>query len=184
MNETKSIAALETAQEHDDANPANSAVTRDNRVSMSVPRAKLACPKIPGFRTYWFNNEPGRIESAKAAGYVFVSPEEVSMPGGSLGNDDAESRNTDLGSMVSMVGGGLTRSNEPVRLYLMKIPEEYFQDDMNARDEQTQTFIDSLFGARSFGNGNIGDAALGPNGTYLDRSRSKIPAFFKRKKPS
>lgn len=171
-----------TAQEHDDANPANSEVTRENRISMSVPMAKLAVPKIPGFSLYWFNNEAGRIEQARRAGYVFVEEDEVRMPGGQLGSNDAESRNTDLGSRVSMIGGGLTRNNEPVRLYLMKIREEFFKDDMGQRDAQTQKFIDSLFGVQSFDNGRIGDAALGPNGTYLDKSRSKMPEFFKRKK--
>lgn len=105
---------------------------RRSRIPMSVPKLKLEVPPIPGYRTYWFKDEPGRIAQAMAAGYTFVDEDEVdlnitsTLAESSLGNG-----NTDLGSRISLVGDRSTGE----RLYLMKIPEEYYLQDQAALEE-------------------------------------------------
>jgi len=172
----------ESAADHEALNPANSGpITEANRVSMNLPTAKLAVPPIPGFHLHWFRNEAGRLERAQKAGYEFVEEEEVTLVGGVLGSDTAESRNTDMGSRVSMVAGGTNRNGEPTRLYLMKIREDWWKKDQTARDDSSQRFVDTLFGRETFQRSTMGDAHVGAKNTYLDRSRSKMPEFFKRK---
>lgn len=117
-------------------NPANSPeqkmeVAREarTRIPMSVPRAKLATPDLPGFHCHWINDYPGRILQAQAAGYEFVSQEEalVTMPdlaGSPLG------AGTDLGSRVSVVVGRQEDST-PLRAYLMKLRSEWYKEDQD-----------------------------------------------------
>jgi hypothetical protein len=184
MTATAQLGA-DAPSDHADLNPANAGPVRDaKRVPMSVPQAKLAVPPIPGYYLHWFRNEAGRIEHALRAGYEFVSDEEVLMQGGILGSDTAESRNTDMGSRVSMVAGGTNKNGEPTRLYLMKLRKELREEDETARDDKAQQLINSLFGTDAYRRSTMGDAHVGANNTYLDRSRSKMPEFFKRKTKS
>lgn len=120
---------------------------RRQRIPMSVPKLKLEVPPIPGYRTYWFKDEPGRIAQALRAGYSFVDEDEVDLnitstiAESSLGNG-----NTDLGSRISLVGDRTTGE----RLYLMKIPEEYFLQDQ-ADLEQVNRRVDRTIKAGRVG---------------------------------
>ncbi len=90
----------------------------------------LAWPPIPGFRLYWFTDKPGRIARAKEAGYEHV-----------LGAD---------GSPVHrVVGRGENGGGE--QGYLMKIPVEWYIEDMQAgqaeRDRRLAEIREGRMGA-------------------------------------
>lgn len=80
---------------------------------------RLYHPTIPGFRTYWFNDEPGRIRQAEDAGYEHV--EEDGKP------------------IMQVVG--VNRAGGPLIGYLMKIPMEWFLED-NAAAQARVDLVD------------------------------------------
>lgn len=75
---------------------------------------QLAHPPIPGYRLYWFNDTPGRIERAERAGYAHV--------------DDRH------GHVARNVGRG--ERDGGLRAYLMKIPMEWYEEDMAKAEDQ------------------------------------------------
>lgn len=85
------------------------------RQPFGTQEQQLAFPPIPGFRLYWFNETPGRIARAKRAGYDHVLDEETGEP---------IRRVVDRGEQ----GRGLNA-------YLMKIPREWYDADMQAAQE-------------------------------------------------
>ena len=170
-------------------NPANETgvdrATR-TRIPMSVPQLKLEVPPIPGFHLHWMRGSPERIAQAQRAGYEFVLDEEVQLNNNVLGSPVEESGNTDLGSRVSMIAGGgaSTADGQPMRLFLMKIPEEWYLEDQKLMEDKSanlaQTLSQGMIGANDRGTGETaGDISQ----RYVDRSRTKMPDFFKRKAP-
>ena len=115
------------------ANPANTAGTKlsgKGRIPMSVPQQKLSAPDIPGYHTHWMLGTPARIAQAQKAGYTFVENDETDVNNFDLGGNAEDSGNTDLGSRVSLVAGGDTgQDGEAVRLYLIKLPLEFWEAD-------------------------------------------------------
>jgi len=115
-------------------------VTQRTRIPMSMPQLKLEVPEIPGYHLHWFLNTPGRISRALAAGYTFVEDDEVDIVNTGLANDRSASGNTDLGTRVSISAGSAPGDDgQEQRLYLMKIPEEWWEEDqaeLNGRNEQ------------------------------------------------
>lgn len=111
------------------------------RVPMSVPVQRLHVPDIPGFHLHWFRGTSDRISRAQQAGYEFVAPEEISLNNLDIGGESAMSGNTDMGSRVSVVSGDETdRGGQPVRLILMKLRMELWNEDVERlidRSEQT-----------------------------------------------
>ncbi len=102
--------------------------TDRKRIPMSIPRQKLQVPAIPGFHLHWFRDEPGRIPAAIQGGYDFVNAEEVDLNNFSLATHAETSGNSDLGSRVS-IASGASGSGSPLRLYLMKIKQEWYDED-------------------------------------------------------
>lgn len=94
--------------------------------------------QIPGYHLHIFNDTPGRIQQAIDAGYEFVREEEV---GGSTSN--VVSRNTDIGEKYRfLVGTG--EGGEPMYAYLMKIRQEYYEEDqkeLQRRNDKTDAAI-------------------------------------------
>ena len=72
---------------------------------------KLAYAKRPGYQRHWFNDSPGRLEEARAAGWAAVA-------------------GTDRRPVTRHVGQG--RDNLGQNAHLMELPEVIFQMD---RDE-------------------------------------------------
>ena len=91
---------------------------RGDRVPFGSSEQQLAHPPIPGFRLYWFNATPGRIERALKAGYVHVT----NQRGENL------SRN---------VGRGEGNQNG-LTAFLMKIPQEWYEEDMKASQDELE----------------------------------------------
>jgi len=85
------------------------------RIPFGVPRSKLSVPfGIPGYHLHFVNDEAGRVYAAEQGGYEFVEPKEVGL-------DGTESRYKVL--------VGKTESGEGLFAYLMKIREEWYEED-------------------------------------------------------
>lgn len=146
------------------------------RIPMSVPVQLLETPDIPGFHLHWMMNNVGRIQQAQNAGYEFVTQDEIKLQNTSLGGDSAASGNTDLGSRVSVVSGTDTgEDGQAVRLVLMKLREEFWIEAQQLVEDRNMTVRDALVGGMT--EGTPGDTEH----RYVDKSRSTIPDFFKRK---
>lgn len=124
-------------------NPANAAPKKSverARIPMSVPMQKLQVPEIQGYHLHWMLDQGGRIQQAIRAGYEFVEQEEVELNNFGLADDASKSGNTDLGSRVSIsAGADLGQDGTEQRLYLMKIRQEWWEEDqrqLEARNEQ------------------------------------------------
>jgi len=134
------------------------------RVPMSVPMLRLSVPEIPGYHLHWFRGTQERINRAQGAGYSFVHPEEVDINNLDIGGESAVSGNTDMGSRVSVVSGDeVGRDGQPIRLILMKLPIELWDQDVEAlinRSEQVAGALRSgTLAAGQAGRENQGDIA-------------------------
>ena len=150
------------------------------RIPMSVPVQKLEAPEIPGYHLHWFNGTPERIQRALDGGYEFVDEREAKINNVSLGGDSIASGNTDMGSRVSVVSGTeLGRDGQPIRLILMKIKQEWYEEDQRLVEARNDQIAAALRG------GMIGaekDAAGDSQMRYVDKSRTKIPDLFTPKR--
>ncbi len=146
------------------------------RIPMSVPVQKLEAPDIPGYHLHWFQGTPERLQRALDGGYEFVDQKEMKINNVSLGSDSTASGNTDMGSRVSVVSGSeLGTDGQPARLVLMKIIEEWWEEDQKTVAARNQQVADALT------NGMVGaenDAAGDTQHRYVDKARSKIPDLF------
>ena len=105
---------------------------------------------IPGFHLHIFNDTPGRIQAATENGYEFVHPNEV---GGVMEN--VTSRNTDIGDKVRfLVGAG--EKGEPMYAYLMKIKEEWWEEDQRQLQERNDKTDAAIRGGKIDGVYNTG----------------------------
>jgi hypothetical protein len=134
------------------ANPANNrgVVTRENRVPMSLPLQKLDMPKISGFHTHWMRADESRIRQAMRAGYTFVEQADLDEIGAAvrsfdLAGDANANGNSDLGSRITVLSGNEMDANgRAVRLVLMKIPQEWRDEDMKKQEEQADRVAQAL----------------------------------------
>lgn len=99
--------------------------TRQRRGVFNGTNLKLEVNgEIPGHKLRWWNDYPGRIAKAQETGWEFVTRQEVELPVSTKALDP----NTDLGEKVRLVVGQGEKS-EPLYAYLMKIKEEWFEED-------------------------------------------------------
>ena len=137
-----------TATPESALNPANLPEKKKSdavRVPMSLPNQKLSVVEIPGMHCHWMAGNSGRIQQALRGGYSFVTPEEVNLTEVGIGNDAAGDGNTDLGSRVSVVGGA-----DGMRLYLMKIPQELWEQDQMAYGQRQEQIASQIRGDKGF----------------------------------
>ena len=158
------------------ATPAAAPAAERKRIPMSVPVQKLEAPDIPGYHLHWFNGTPDRIQRALDGGYEFVDEKEVKPKTVSLGSNSTASGNTDMGSRVSVVSGTeIGRDGQPLRLILMKIRQEWYEEDQKlviAKNEQVAASLrGGLVGSEQ---DYAGDTPL----RYVDKNRTKIPDMF------
>lgn len=119
-------------------------VTQATRVPMSLPNTKLSVPDMPGFYLYWHLGK--NVRAALKAGYTHVEGDELDVEQMGVANSAAESGSTDLGTRISIASGGtISEENlEPERLYLMKLPEEWHQDDVARHAKGSEQVAASL----------------------------------------
>ncbi len=88
------------------------------RIPFGVPQTRLGVDvQIPGYKLYWTNDEGGAIERAQAGGYQFVTPAEI-------GGSSKESQEKRL--------VGIHKDGSPMYAYLMKIEQEFWDEDQAA----------------------------------------------------
>jgi hypothetical protein len=150
------------------------------RIPMSVPVQRLEVPDLPGYHLHWFLSTPERLQRAMDGGYEFVNEGEMQINNVSLGGDSAVSGSTDMGSRVSIVSGQeVGKDGQPTRLILMKIRQEWWDEDQQLIEARNTKVRDSLLG------GMIGaehDKRGDSQHRYVDKARTQIPDFFKPKR--
>ncbi len=156
------------------------AAAERKRIPMSVPVQKLEAPDIPGYHLHWFLGTPDRLQRAFDGGYEFVDERETRINNVSLGGDSTQSGNTDMGSRVSVVSGQeVGKDGQPTRLVLMKIKQEWWDEDqklVEARNEQV---------AAALRGGTMGAQQDAPGDSrfrYVDKARTVIPDLFTPKR--
>lgn len=102
-------------------NPLPKRVSKESRRPFGSSVQKLYYPPREQYHRHWFNEEPGRIDSALAAGYTHVQDKE--------------------GKKVQRVVG-VASSGGALNAFLMEIPEEWYKEDM-ARQQSSIDEMDS-----------------------------------------
>lgn len=119
---------------------ASDAPLRPARRPFGTRQERLENPPIPGFQAYWFNDTPGRIERALAAGYTHV-----------LDKDDKPVKHP-VG--VAATGGALFA-------YRMKIPIEFFIQDKEAKEAPRRQTDEDMRSGRTMKDGIVSQGRPG-----------------------
>lgn len=169
-----------TIEKLNPATAAHSAAER-KRIPMSVPVQRLETPGIPGYHLHWFLGTAERLQRATDGGYEFVDEREMQINNVSLGGDSTRSGNTDLGSRVSVISGQeLGKDGQPTALILMKIKQEWYEEDQKLVDQRNEQVAASLRGGLL---GADSDSPSDRANRYVDKARTQIPDLFKPKRP-
>ena len=165
-------------------NPATvneSNIAERKRVPMSVPVSRLTAPDIPGYHLHWFIGSAERLQRALDGGYEFVDEREMKINNVSLGSTSTASGNTDMGSRVSVVSGQeVGKDGQPTRLILMKIRQEWWEEDQKLVENRNEQVAAALRGGLL---GAEQDAPGDRQHRYVDKARTVVPDLFKPKRP-
>ena len=165
------------------ANPANEKVeskgNRRARIPMSVVTGKLEVPEIPGYHLHWIKTS--NISQALAAYYEFVEDGDVPVNQRNPGIDTTVSGNTDLGARIS-IAAGMGENNQPERLYLMKLAEEYWIEDRTKIDERNASMMGQIFrGEKIIDKSEVSNSIKQTRYVDMDRTKGPAPLFFRRR---
>lgn len=140
--------------------------TRGKRASFNGTEGKLRIDhQIDGYHLHIFNDTPGRVDHAVNVGYEFVSPQEV---GGTSVN--VVSRNTDIGDKVRFMVG-TDGNNEPLYAYLMKIRQEFYDEDQETLQSKNDQIDEAIRGGKLTGDGQTTEGFYRPReGISLKRA--------------
>ena len=116
---------------------------RRKRIPMSTATRKMEVAAIDGWYLYWFAET--NIPAAMQAGYEFVDRSEANLVQTGLSNDKSISGNTDLGTRVSIIGSLDGPQNGPERAYLMKLRQEWRDEDRKIIDDRNAAIVGSIF---------------------------------------
>ena len=120
--------------------------TARKRIPFGAPRTKLEVPYKPeGYHLHWVNDDAGRIFAAQQGYYEFVTPDEVGM-------DKTED------NKVKVLVGKNTQ-NGPLFAYLMKIQQEYYDEDQKFINSRQDDFEKAL---KQMGNNQNGEHGYVP----------------------
>jgi hypothetical protein len=125
---------------------------RPRRNSIGVPRLTLAVTdEIPGHHLCWMNDD-GNVQNALDSGYEFVTRGETELANG------VSPQNTDMGDKIKQKVG-TTQQGDVLYAFLMKIKNEWHEEDMAEIEKQNKMVEDAIAG------GNI-NGAVGQDGRY------------------
>jgi hypothetical protein len=146
---------------------------------MSVAMRKLEVPEIPGYHLHWIKES--NIPRALAAYYEYVEDREVPVNQRNPGMNTEVSGNTDLGARIS-IAAGIGADDKPERLYLMKLAEQYWQEDRAKIDGRNADMMGQIFrGEKILDKDEVSDDVKKTR--YVDMERTKQrPALFNRQR--
>ncbi len=161
------------------AEPAPKRLERADRIPMSVPHQRLAVPEIPGYHLHWMLGTGERIAQARRAGYEFVTPEEVQLHTSGLADSPNTNGSTDMGSQVSVIAGGRhSEGGQPVRLILMKLPLQFWDEDQKTLEKRSDDLVAALRGGQ-MNAAQVGETAADRRLRYTGRQNATM--FDKRR---
>lgn len=141
-------------------NEAGEVRTRKKRGTFNGTEGKLnVAHTIEGYHLHILNDMPGRITQALDNGYEFVFPEEV----GGVTNSNVTDRNSDLGEKVRFLVGHDEKGNALFG-YLMKIPEEWYDEDQQAIQDRNDKIDNAIRKGKVVGDGQTTDGFYVPKG--------------------
>jgi hypothetical protein len=120
---------------------------RPERIPLDGSRTRLALDEAsldPAYHYKWVNDVDDKIQRFKNAYYEHVTGEE----GLKIGQRSIDSSTGEVASVVSRDGG------RGIKVYLMKIPIEFYEEDKAAKEAATERRADSL--KRSLNSGQDG----------------------------
>lgn len=135
---------------------------RKKRVPLGTLRTKLTVAPIDGYVLRWINDVENRILNADAGGYEFVTYEELGDR--QIGQNNATPDSRELGTKVSKTVG-VTENGTPLVAYLMKIRQEWYDEDQASKQRNidsmetgliNQDGADPDFAANKYGRVSIG----------------------------
>lgn len=125
--EKKSVAPR-TVGERESARPA--------RVPLGIPKRKLGVAYlIDGYHLHWINDENDRIFQAQQGGYEFVAPDEVGVI--TPEKESNVKRNV-----------GKKDDGTPLAAFLMKIKQEWYDEDQASLEKINNQFDDAIRGGK------------------------------------
>lgn len=151
--------ARETRQEE-------TARARKERVRFGSARQKLAVPDLPGFFLCWINDVGGRLIEAQNGGYDFVTTDEMKRIGENLSQAGWVTGTNANDTRVSVIVGK-NEDGSPMRAYLMKLKQEWRDEDMADRQKEHDEIDAALRG------GNV-NGEVGKDGRYVPDQGIKI----------
>jgi hypothetical protein len=108
--------------------------TLEKRRPFGVANSKLGINReIEGYHLRWINDTPGRLAMAQDSGYEFVTPDEV-------GRVPLDREKTKVKELVDTT----SKDGNPTYAYLMKIKQEWYEEDKKIREEQQDQFDDAI----------------------------------------
>lgn len=119
--------------------------TRPTRTNFGGPRLKLHADPIPGHHLCWMNDDGLMIPEALDAGYEFVEDDRAQVQNQ---RDEVAGRGNDLGRKVRRLVGR-NESGGPLYAYLMKIKQEFFEDDQRKIAAHAQRVDDAIRGKQA-----------------------------------
>jgi len=112
------------------------------RIPMSTPRQKLSVPPMDGWHLYW--PLESRVPQFLQAGYEFVSSDEVTLNNLNPSDDSQRSGNADLSTRIRVVAGR-GESGETEYHVLMKIRQEWYDEDRRQLEDRNAQILSSIF---------------------------------------
>lgn len=112
------------------------------RIPMTNSTRRLQIPEVPGWKHHWFVD--ANIERALQAGYEFVRRGEVSLNQLNVATSKGVDGNVDLGSNVRVVGGKAENGNTEY-LTLMKIKQEWWDEDHRDLEQRNMRIMSTIF---------------------------------------
>ena len=105
-------------------------------------RDRLTAPQRAGYVRRFVNANPERVQAFKDAGYEVVT--------GHVNTGDSEALPSQLGSVTTADGGLGTK------LVLMEIPEEYYNEDQEAKQTDIEEKEKAMFAEQNNREGHYG----------------------------
>lgn len=157
----------------ENTNPAVDTAKTDSetrkRIPMSIPQRRLEVPPIAGYHLHWFTD--ANVPRAIQAGYEFVDSKEVPVNQLGVATSRSISGNADLGSHVKVIGG-VGEDGKPSYLTLMKLKEEWWQEDQRTLEKRNADTLAAIF--RNEPILPAGGKPEDQKNTYLDRDRTLL----------